>query len=114
MVNDVLTLDQGFVDAALHPDITSTLRSYLGAKYELVGAKGWLSLPTKRNFHGWHADAWYDQVRVTDRIPREVKLAIYLTDVKSGAFVYVKGTHGQRHPQPLTREEADKLPQDRF
>ena len=76
MVQDVLVLDQGFVDAALHPVVTSTLRAYLGERYECVEAKGWKSLPTRRMFHGWHGDAWYDKTAVSG-IPREVKLAFY-------------------------------------
>src|SRR5262245_19030772 len=36
MVEHVLTLDQGFVDVALHPLITSILDSYLGETYQLV------------------------------------------------------------------------------
>ena len=114
MVQDVLILDQGFVDAALHPVVISALREYLGDTFELVEAKGWKSLPTKRDFHGWHGDAWYDQERVKDRIPREVKLGLYLTDVKSGGFVYVKGTHGRQHPKPLSRDQARALPRERF
>ena len=114
MVQDVLTLDQGFIDAALHPVVVPALREYLGDTFELVEAKGWKSLPTKRDFHGWHGDAWYDQERVKDRIPREVKLGLYLTDVKSGGFVYVKGTHGRQHPKPLSRDEARALPRERF
>ena len=114
MVQDVLTLDQGFIDAALHPVVVPALREYLGDTFELVEAKGWKSLPTKRDFHGWHGDAWYDQEQVKDRIPREVKLGLYLTDVKSGGFVYVKGTHGRQHPKPLSRDEARALPRERF
>ena len=44
MVQDILTLDQGFVDAALHRVIMQTLREYLGSRFELVEAKGWKSL----------------------------------------------------------------------
>jgi hypothetical protein len=109
-----LTLDQGFLDASLHPVVIDALHEYLGDTFELVEAKGWKSLPTKRDFHGWHGDAWYDQGRVQDQIPREAKLGIYLTDVRSGGFVYVKGTHGKRHPRPLTREEATGLPRECF
>ena len=114
MVQDVLTLNQGFMDVALHPVVISALREYLGDPFELVEAKGWKSLPTKRDFHGWHVDAWYDQERVKDRIPREVKLGVYLTDVRSGGFVYVKGTHGRQHPRPLSGKEASALPPERF
>lgn len=105
MVQDVLVLDQGFMDAALHPLVTGTLRNYLGQSYELVEAKGWKSLPTRRMFHGWHGDAWYDQTTIKD-IPREVKLAFYLTDVKTGAFSYIKGSHRQYVPRVWRTEEV--------
>lgn len=105
MVQNVLTLDQGFVDVALHPVVKSTLRDYIGPAFELVEAKGWLSLPTSKNFHGWHGDAWYDHTVVPEP-QREVKLALYLTDVRSGAFNYLKGTHGQIHPRLHDEEEV--------
>lgn len=105
MVQNVLTLDQGFVDVALHPVVKATLREYIGPSFELVEAKGWLSLPTNRNFHGWHGDAWYDHT-IVQETQREVKLAFYLTDVRSGAFNYLKGTHGQIHPRLHSEEEV--------
>jgi hypothetical protein len=104
MIEDVLTLDQGFVDAALHPLVKEILTRYLGDKFELVEAKGWKSIPTKRDFHGWHGDAWYDQETIAD-IPREVKLAVYLTDVRSGAFNFIKGSHRKQHPRPVRGDE---------
>jgi hypothetical protein len=100
MVEDVLVLEQGFVDLVLHPLVKGVLDRYLGDEYELTEAKGWKSLPTKRDFHGWHGDAWYDQ-NATTAIPREVKLAIYLSDVRSGAFNYIKGSHRKQHPRPV-------------
>jgi len=109
MVQDVLALDQGFVDAALHPVLKDVLREYLGDGYELVEAKGWKSLPTRRDFHGWHGDAWYDQGKV-EHIPREVKLGIYLTDVNSGFFQYVKGSHRKQHPRQVRNEEMNSVP----
>jgi Phytanoyl-CoA dioxygenase (PhyH) len=110
MVQDVLTLDQGFIDAALHPLVKQILGEYIGPRFQLVEAKGWRSLPTKRDFHGWHGDAWYDQSLVHD-IPREVKLAIYLTDVRTGAFHYIKGSHRKQHPRPVRSSEVKDVPQ---
>jgi hypothetical protein len=107
MVEDVLLLGQGFVDLALHPLVKAVLNRYLGMRYALTEAKGWLSLPTKRDFHGWHGDAWYDQS--IGEIPREVKLAMYLTDVDSGAFNYLKGTHRKQHPRPVKNHEIENL-----
>src|SRR5216110_288406 len=64
MVQDVLTLHQGFVDLALAAPVLEALGEHVGPNFELVEAKGWLSLPTRKDFHGWHGDAWYDQARV--------------------------------------------------
>ena len=108
MVEDVLILEQGFVDLVLHPLVKNVLNRYLGTDYELTEAKGWKSLPTTRDFHGWHGDAWYDQ-GVTQEIHREVKLAIYLTDVRSGAFNYIKGSHRKQHPRLVKNEELSDV-----
>jgi hypothetical protein len=112
MVEDVLLLDQGFVDLTLHPLVKQILSRYLGDNFELNEAKGWKSLPTKRDFHGWHGDAWYDQK--TAEIPREVKLAFYLTEVRSGAFNYIKGTHRKQHPRPVFNHEVADIPDSRI
>lgn len=104
MISDVLTLEQGFVDVALHPLVKEVLSMYLGESFILAEAKGWKSLPTKRDFHCWHGDAWYCQ-KTLNYIPREVKLAYYLTDVTSGAFQYLKGTHRQWHPREYANHE---------
>lgn len=109
MVEDVLLLDQGFVDLAIHPLVKDILNRYLGTTYALTEAKGWKSLPTKMDFHGWHGDAWYNQETVED-IPRELKLAFYLTDVRSGAFNYVRGSQRRQHPRPVRNREVDGFP----
>jgi hypothetical protein len=108
MIQDVLILDQGILDLALHPLVQEILRAYLGPEYQLVEAKGWLSLPTTRDFHGWHGDAWYDQTIVKE-IPKEIKLAIYLTDVRSGAFSYIKGSHQKQHPRLLSTRDMPNI-----
>jgi hypothetical protein len=113
MVQDVLTLDQGFVDLALHPRVKELLGDYLGTRYELVEAKGWKSLPTKQDFHGWHGDAWYDQKQI-QHLPKEVKLAVYLTDVKSGAFNYIIGSHHRQHPRPVKNAEVQDVTSSRI
>jgi hypothetical protein len=112
MVEHVLLLDQGFVDLALHPIVKGVLHLYLGSQFVLAEAKGWKSVPTQRDFHGWHADSWYLQESAP--IHREVKLAIYLTDVKSGAFNYIKGTHRQAHPRSYKNSEVAGYPKDRI
>lgn len=109
MVEDVLLLAQGFVDLAVHPLVKQILSRYLGANYQLTEAKGWKSLPTNRDFHGWHGDMWYEQKEDTP-IHREIKLAMYLTDVHSGAFNFIKSTHQRQHPHNLKRDEVNALP----
>ncbi len=112
MVQDVLTIDQGFVDLATHPLVKAVLDRYLGTNYELCEAKGWRSLPTMKDFHGWHSDMWYDQTQVVGHIPREIKVAFYLSDVHSGAFQYIPGSHGKVAPHHLGKDEARSLPVD--
>jgi len=113
MIEDVLLLDQGFVDLAIHPLVKKILDRYLGPNYELTEAKGWKSLPTRRDFHGWHGDAWYDQNELRS-IPREVKLALYLTDVRSGAFNYIRGSHRKQHPRYVQNSEVAGVPQSQI
>lgn len=107
MVEDVLTLEQGFVDAALHPVVKGVLRRYIGY-FALVEAKGWRSRPTRKDFHGWHGDQWYEQ-RGREDIPREVKLGLYLTDVRSGAFNYIRGSHRKDHPRRIRTADLPPL-----
>ncbi len=113
LVEDVLLLDQGFVDLAVHPLVKQILNRYLGCDYELTEAKGWKSQPTRRDFHGWHGDAWYDKTS-TGEIQREVKLAMYLTDVRTGAFNFIRGSHGQQHPRQVKNHEVAGFAPDRF
>src|ERR1051325_11495395 len=75
MVEDLLMLAQGFVDLAVHPLVKAILSRYLGQEYQLTEAKGWKSLPTSYDFHGWHGDTWYEQ-QPGMPIHREVKLAM--------------------------------------
>jgi hypothetical protein len=96
MLDDILLLDQGFVDAVLHPTVKGVLSAYLDDPFQLVEAKGWQSNPSMEDFHGWHADAWYDPT-ICKTPPKEVKLAIYLSDVTSGNFVFIKGSHTRGH-----------------
>src|SRR5215470_5294484 len=105
VVQDVLTVEQGFVDLAVHPLVTSIIRRYIGPNFALTEAKGWKSLPTKRDFQGWHGDYWYDETKVSG-IAKEVKMAMYLTDVRTGAFNYMKGSHQKQHPRVISNREV--------
>jgi len=108
MVEDVLALEQGFVDAALNPTVKEVLGRYMG-RFALVEARGWRSLPTRRDFHGWHGDEWYDQ-HATQDIPKEVKLGFYLSDVRSGAFNYIKGSHRKQPPRRIRTADLPAVP----
>ena len=74
----------------------------------LVEAKGWRTLATRYDFQGWHADQWYDPAQV-DGVPRELKMGVYLTDVKSGAFKYLRGSQGQRAPRGFRPDELGEV-----
>jgi hypothetical protein len=102
LVENLLALHPACVELALHPLVAGAVREYVGADVALTEARGWRTIRTKRNFHGWHADAWHAP-EVTGA-PREVKLAVYLSDVETGHFAYLAGTHrnrsGARHWGP--------------
>lgn len=94
LVEDALTVDPAVVSLALHPLLKNVLRRYIGPDFALTEARGWRTIRTRADFHGWHNDAWYEETRVESHArPREVKLAVYLTDVESGYFSYISGSH---------------------
>ena len=113
MLEDLLTTHEAFQEVALDPRVTGAVREYVGAAFQLTEAKGWQSNPTKYDFHGWHGDAWYDQARVAT-MPREVKLGVYLTDVRSGAFKYIRGSHGRQAPRNVRPDEVADTPPDQI
>jgi hypothetical protein len=104
MVPDVLRLSPGFVRAPLHPLVKAVCRDHLGDGYALTEAKGWRSMPTSDDFHGWHNDAWYAPEE--KNIPPQVKLAVYLSDVHSGEFCYFKGSQGRHRPGHWSNAEV--------
>lgn len=107
-VPDVLTLEQGFVDIGIHPLVMGVAERYIGKGYGLAEAKGWQTERSLKDFHGWHGDAWFDQETYRDAttMPRELKLAFYLTDVKTGAFQFIKGSHRRQQPRLLSVKET--------
>ena len=113
MLEDLLTMHQAFLDVALDPRVTEAVREYVGPGFQLTEAKGWQSNPTNYDFHGWHGDGWYDQTLVSG-IPREVKLGVYLTDVTSGAFKYIKGSHGRQAPRNVRPAEVADAPPEQI
>jgi hypothetical protein len=113
VLQDVLTIEQGMVDLAVHPLVMKILGRYIGPEFALTEAKGWRSLPTKRDFQGWHGDYWYDETK-SNGIAKEVKLAMYLSDVRSGAFNYFKGSHQQQHPRVVENTEVQDWDRSRI
>lgn len=110
IVHDILPLDAGFVELVTHPIIQDVVERYVGRDAILTEAKAWRSQPTTRSFHGWHNDAWYDPA--LDAVPPQLKLGLYLSDVDSGAFTYLPGTHGAHRPTHWSEEEATAWPVD--
>jgi hypothetical protein len=95
LVENALTIDPAVVRLALHPLLKEVLNRYIGANFALTEARGWRTIRTHSDFHGWHNDAWYEETELAqDQLrPREIKLAIYLTDVDTGYFSYIAGSH---------------------
>ncbi|MGJ8670454.1 MAG: phytanoyl-CoA dioxygenase family protein [Oceanococcus sp.] len=91
LVEDCLALDRGFVDLALHPLVHKVLDEYFQHDYVLTEARGWETVATRRNFHGWHNDAWYDSDLA--QVPKQIKLGVYLSSAASGQFRYLQGSH---------------------
>lgn len=99
LVENALTVDPAVVRLALNPLLKSVLRRYIGPGFALTEARGWKTIQTTTEFHGWHNDAWYDEGAVeAQQRPREIKLAMYLTDVESGHFSYIPGSHKPAGP----------------
>lgn len=92
VVENALAVDPTMVDVALHPLVLDAIRRYVGPTFTLAEARGWRTIESHKDFHGWHADAWYREG--TRPRPREVKLGLYLSDVESGHFSYVAGSQG--------------------
>ncbi len=108
VVDDILLLDPGFVSLAMDPYVSDVVRRYVGEDFQLVECKGWRSRKTLKDWHGWHSDAWYDQSSVAE-IPRELKLGLYLSDVRSGGFTYLKGSHRKVAPRSVALRDIGSI-----
>ncbi len=74
LVENALTVDPAVVRLALHPLLKSVLRRYIGPGFALTEARGWKTIRTTADFHGWHNDAWYDEAAVDpNRRPRAAR-----------------------------------------
>lgn len=95
LIEDLLTLSPAFLFPVLNDSIMEICRQYIGTDFQMTEARGWQTVRTNRNFHGWHNDAWYD-VQACGTPPAQLKMGIYLSDVDSGEFCYVETTHKQK------------------
>jgi hypothetical protein len=107
MVEEILTLDPAFLELALRPEIKRVMSRYIGPRHVLSEVRGWETVVTRSSFHGWHNDAWYDPT--LSEVPREVKLGLYLTDVETGHFSYIRGTHINNRHRHWNDREIDHL-----
>lgn len=109
LLEDLLTLSPSFLYPLYRDDLMEVCREYIGEKFQLTEARGWETIRTTRNFHGWHTDAWYD-VNKCETPPPQLKLAIYLTDVKSGEFAYIEQSHKMNHgPGHWNKKQVDEM-----
>ncbi len=91
-VEDLLSCDKSFMRFAVHPTLVSIVKDYISSDAVLKECRGWRTRIVKKKFHGWHKDGWYDK-KIYDTPPKQLKIGIYLTDVNSGSFSYLKGSH---------------------
>ena len=109
MVQDVLTLEQGFVDLALAPGRQGDARpSYIGDAVRAGRGQGLAVAADPERLPRLARRRLVRPGPGRRTIPREVKLAFYLTDVRSGAFQYIKGTHGRQAPRPVRADEVER------
>ena len=98
-VEDLLMVDPSFVKFAINPELMKIVRGYISNDVVLKECRGWQTKIVKKHFHSWHKDGWYDK-KIYSSPPRQLKVVIYLTDVSSGSFSYIKGTHNSVKSNP--------------
>jgi hypothetical protein len=109
IIEDLLTLSPAFLYPVRNNDLMDICRQYIGDNFQMTEARGWKTIKTKRNFHGWHTDAWYD-VNQCSEPPPQLKLALYLTDVSSGEFAYLEKSHKDKHgPGHWNQQQVDDM-----
>jgi hypothetical protein len=109
-VEDLLMVDRSFVKFAVNPEITKIIKGYISEKAVLKECRGWRTRIVKKHFHSWHKDGWYDK-KIHHEPPRQLKAVVYLTDVDSGSFAYIKGSHVnvKRDPHILHEHYTDEF-----
>jgi hypothetical protein len=95
LIEDLLTLSPAFLFPLFNQQLMDVCCQYIGSGFQLTEARGWQTIQTNRNFHGWHNDAWYDLDSCATP-PPQIKIGIYLSPVASGEFCYVQTSHLQK------------------
>ena len=95
LIENLITLSPAFMFPIKNDALMKVCRLYIGEAFQVTEARGWKTIRTERNFHGWHNDAWYD-ITQCESPPPQLKLGIYLSDVESGEFAYVEQSHHQK------------------
>ena len=109
LIEDLLTLSPAFLYPVLNDDLMSVFREYIGDGFQMTEARGWETIKTNRNFHGYHDDGWYDVDKCAEP-PSQLKLGVYLTDVESGEFCYVEKSHSQKlKPDHWNMEQVEAM-----
>ncbi|MCX2792549.1 phytanoyl-CoA dioxygenase family protein [Vibrio sp. Sgm 5] len=109
LIENLLTLSPAFLYPIQHDDLMHICRDYIGDRFQVTEVRGWKTIRTTRNFHGWHNDAWYDVDRCQEP-PPQIKLGVYLTDVDSGEFAYVEQSHRQKlAPGHWNKAQVDEM-----
>lgn len=103
-VEDLMALDASFVQFALKPELCAIVKGYISPNAIVSECRGWRTRIVKEPFHAWHKDGWYDKKTYSEP-PKQLKAAIYLTDVTSGSFSYVKGSHVNIKSNPQVLHE---------
>lgn len=103
-VEDLLLCDQSFMRFAVNPRLINIIKDYVSQDAILKECRGWRTRIVKKKFHGWHKDGWYDKkIHLTP--PKQLKAVIYLTDVDSGSFSYIRGSHKSIKANPKVLHE---------
>lgn len=93
-VEDLLSIDPSFVKFAVNPFVMDIVKSYISTDAIVQECRGWQTRIVKEQFHAWHKDGWYDKnIYMNTNPPKQLKAMIYLTDVETGPFSYIKGSH---------------------
>ena len=98
-VENLLMVDPSFMKFAVQPELVKIIKGYISENLILKESRGWRTRIVKKHFHSWHKDGWYDK-KIYSKPPKQLKVVIYLTDVTSGSFSYIKGSHRKIKSNP--------------